>query len=176
MAKMIKKNTLSYINGYLCTEDGTIVDPVDHDVVLSYNWLERGIQKRIFVVENDLDEKPKKPVNWEDFEFETEWEIPVPNATCETPTLDKKIKEALKLADEIEMSEKADKLNEALSLLTPLLEWTLSDYVMVCETEAPTRFDGSHLRDPISLTSESVEKLAAYVVTGIMPHAEECDE
>lgn len=176
MAKMIKKDTLSYINGYLCTEDGTIVSPVEPDVVHAYNWLERGIQKRIFVVENDLDEEPKEPVTEEDFEFETEWEIPIPNATCETPMLDKKVKETLKLIDEIEMSEKADKLNEALHMLTPLLEWTLSSYVMVCETGVPVRFDGSHLADPISLTSESVEKLAAFVVTGIMPHNEECDE
>lgn len=164
--KMIKKSELRYDNGYLSLEDGTVVTPANDMVVVAYNRLEIAVQKQNFARKNGLFEDKPEPVTTDDFVPKSEWEVPTPSVKVETPSLDAKVEESMKIVDELDMLENADKANKLIERMEPLFEWAFSDMVMVKDEGCKLRFNGLNMPSPLNITPDGITERCVFAATG----------
>ena len=100
MTKMFKKSKLSYKNGYI-VKDGKVIG-ISNAIVAALNKLEREYQEWL----HDQGKVLPMPIDEDPFEFETEHGKVYPKVSVDTPALDKKAAETLKIMEELDNVER----------------------------------------------------------------------
>lgn len=157
--KFMKKEKLTYKNGYLINEKGKIVMP-DYDVVYQFNNLEEEFQKAMY-----LKAQPKAVAapSMEGWEKVSEHEVDVEDMFfAETPTLDKKIEESIALMDDIDVANKVDKLRAISAGYPKVIEFINSREIIVYE-DNEYRFDMATLGNPLEFTVEKFRKVVSII-------------
>lgn len=155
--KMINKSELEYKNGFIVNGDEIIA--VDPYIVRQANALEEMVQKRRWL--NDQPQACSGP-NLSSFERESELDV-LPHWEAETPLMDKKIEDSLKLMEELDEMNMVNLVNEKIfDDLKQLVEFANNEYVIdrsvLC---APEQFDLPTLGNPLELTADQVSKYVA---------------
>ena len=157
--KFMKKEKLTYKNGYLINEKGKIVMP-DYDVVYQFNNLEEEFQKAMY-----LKAQPKAVAapSMEGWEKVSEHDVDVEDMFfAKTPTLDKKIEESIALMDDIDAANKVDKLRAISAGYPKVIEFINSKEIIVCE-DNEYRFDLATLGNPLEFTVEKFRKVVSII-------------
>ena len=157
--KFMKKEKLTYKNGYLINEKGKIVMP-DYDVVYQFNNLEEEFQKAMY-----LKAQPKAVAapSMEGWEKVSEHDVDVEDMFfAETPTLDKKIEESIALMDDIDAANKVDKLRAISAGYPKVIEFINSKEIIVYE-DNEYRFDMATLGNPLEFTVEKFRKVVSVI-------------
>ena len=157
--KFMKKEKLTYKNGYLINEKGKIIMP-DYDVVYQFNNLEEEFQKAMY-----LKAQPKAVAapSMEGWEKVSEHDVDVEDMFfAETPTLDKKIEESIALMDDIDVANKVDKLRAISAGYPKVIEFINSKEIIVYE-DNEYRFDMATLGNPLEFTVEKFRKVVSII-------------
>lgn len=157
--KFMKKEKLTYKNGYLINEKGKIVMP-DCDVVYQFNSLEVEFQRAMY-----LKAQPKAVAapSMEGWEKVSEHDVDVENMFfAETPTLDKKIEESIALMDDIDASNKVDKLR-AISVRYPKVIEFINSKEIIVRDDNEYRFDLATLGNPLEFTVEKFRRAVSVI-------------
>lgn len=157
--KFMKKEKLTYKNGYLINEKGKIVMP-DYDVVYQFNNLEEEFQKAMY-----LKAQPKAVAapSMEGWGKVSEHDVDVEDMFfAETPTLDKKIEESIALMDDIDAANKVDKLRAISAGYPKVIEFINSKEIIVYE-DNEYRFDMATLGNPLEFTVEKFRKVVSII-------------
>ena len=150
--KMFKKAELEFKNGYLL--DGDEVVEVSGSLVRDFNQLEYLYQKALHNKDNKV-----SPVEQKEFEFQSAYD----NLQVEvnTPTLDAKAKETVKLLDELDSVSIANNANELLDEFKNLVLFVTEESFV--EGEFGTlKFDMKTIGNPLEL---DVDKLTDIILT-----------
>lgn len=153
MAKMYKKDKLSYKNGFIVKGDKVV--GVDNTIVATLNRFEREYQRYLW---NESIEKPK-PVEDKPFMFKTEHGNIYPKVIPDTPLLDIKALEAITIMDELDEIKTADKINEVFEDNFDLFAWLDSEYIVSCKHQQQLRFDLHYLGNPLELTKDKLRDI-----------------
>lgn len=156
--KMYKKSELTLNHGLLVSKDGDIVLP-DYRIVRQANALEDMVQETAYLMaQPEATPIPSldgyKRVSIDDSETR--------KFTVDTPTMDAKAEEAMKLMDEIDDMATADKANSMIKRFKPLLDFVSQDFVVDCGDQL-YKFDTPVLGSVLELTEADVVKAVAYV-------------
>lgn len=156
--KMYKKSELTLNHGLLVSKDGDIVLP-DYRIVRQANALEDMVQETAYLMaQPEATPMPSldgyKRVSIDDSETR--------KFTVDTPTMDAKAEEAMKLMDEIDDTATADKANSMIERFKPLLDFVSQDFVVDCGDQL-YKFDTPVLGDVLKLTETDVVNAIAYV-------------
>ena len=157
--KFMKKEKLTYKNGYLINEKGKIVMP-DYDVVYQFNNLEEEFQRAMY-----LKAQPKAVAapSMEGWEKVSEHDVDVEDMFfAKTPTLDKKIEESIALMDDIDAANKVDKLRAISAEYPKVIEFINSKEIIVYE-DNEYRFDMATLGNPLEFTVEKFRKVVSII-------------
>ena len=157
--KFMKKEKLTYKNGYLINEKGKIVMP-DYDVVYQFNNLEEEFQRAMY-----LKAQPKAVAapSMEGWEKVSEHDVDVEDMFfAKTPTLDKKIEESIALMDDIDAANKVDKLRAISAEYPKVIEFINSKEIIVYE-DNEYRFDLATLGNPLEFTVEKFRKVVSVI-------------
>ena len=157
--KFMKKEKLTYKNGYLINEKGKIVMP-DYDVVYQFNNLEEEFQRAMY-----LKAQPKAVAapSMEGWEKVSEHDVDVEDMFfAKTPTLDKKIEESIALMDDIDAANKVDKLRAISAGYPKVIEFINSKEIIVYE-DNEYRFDMATLGNPLEFTVEKFRKVVSVI-------------
>lgn len=157
--KFMKKEKLTYKNGYLINEKGKIVMP-DCDVVYQFNSLEVEFQRAMY-----LKAQPKAMAapSMEGWEKVSEHDVDVEDMFfAETPTLDKKIEESIALMDDIDAANKVDKLRAVSARHPKVIEFINSKEIIVYE-DNEYRFDLATLGNPLEFTVEKFRRVVSVI-------------
>ena len=157
--KFMKKEKLTYKNGYLINEKGKIVMP-DYDVVYQFNNLEEEFQRAMY-----LKAQPKAVAapSMEGWEKVSEHDVDVEDMFfAKTPTLDKKIEESIALMDDIDAANKVDKLRAISAGYPKVIEFINSKEIIVYE-DNEYRFDMATLGNPLEFTVEKFRKVVSII-------------
>ena len=157
--KFMKKEKLTYKNGYLINEKGKIVMP-DYDVVYQFNNLEEEFQRAMY-----LKAQPKAVAapSMEGWEKVSEHDVDVEDMFfAKTPTLDKKIEESIALMDDIDAANKVDKLRAISAGYPKVIEFINSEEIIVYE-DNEYRFDMATLGNPLEFTVEKFRKVVSVI-------------
>lgn len=164
--KMYKKEDLSFVNGYLVDKENNIV-PLHINVVAQLNTLETMYQQAKYWAEQPAPE-PVKPRSLANFKRESAFEVPY-EAKHETPLLDQKIEESMRLVNEIKGDAIADNINERYQDFAELIQWADADFVV--EGMNSGRIDTPNIGNPLELTGPRVCSIIASI-TGLMNDAD----
>lgn len=157
--KFMKKEKLTYKNGYLINEKGKIVMP-HYDVVYQFNSLEVEFQRALY-----LKAQPKAVAapSMEGWEKVSEHDVDVDDMFfAETPTLDKKIEESIALMDDIDVANKVDKLRAISARYPKVIEFINSKEIIVYE-DNEYRFDLATLGNPLEFTVEKFRRVVSVI-------------
>ena len=157
--KFMKKEKLTYKNGYLINEKGKIVMP-DYDVVYQFNNLEGEFQRALY-----LKAQPKAVAapSMEGWEKVSEHDVDVEDMFfAKTPTLDKKIEESIALMDDIDAANKVDKPRAISAGYPKVIEFINSKEIIVRE-DNEYRFDLATLGNPLEFTVEKFRKVVSII-------------
>ena len=157
--KFMKKEKLTYKNGYLINEKGKIVMP-EYDVVYQFNNLEEEFQRALY-----LKAQPKAVAapSMEGWEKVSEYDVDVEDMFfAKTPTLDKKIEESIALMDDIDAANKVDKLRAISAEYPKVIEFINSKEIIVYE-DNEYRFDLATLGNPLEFTVEKFRKVVSVI-------------
>ena len=157
--KFMKKEKLTYKNGYLINEKGKIVMP-DYDVVYQFNNLEEEFQKAMY-----LKAQPKAVAapSMEGWEKVSEHDVDVQDMFfAKTPTLDKKIEESIALMNDIDAANKVDKLRAISAGYSKVIEFINSKEIIVYE-DNEYRFDLATLGNPLEFTVEKFRRVVSVI-------------
>lgn len=159
--KFMKKEKLTYKNGYLINEKSKIVMP-DYDVVHQFNKLEVEFQRALY-----LKAQPKAVAapSMEGWKKVSEHDVDVKNMFfTETPTLDKKIEESIALMDDIDAANKVDKLRAISTGYPKVIEFINSkEIIMRDDNEYQYHFDLATLGNPLEFTIEKFRKVVSVI-------------
>ena len=156
--KMYKKSDLSLVDGLLLAEDGTIVKPVG-DVIAQANELDTLYQKAMYLKAQPAASPMPSLAG---FERKSNFDIGV-GFTADTPLLDKKSEEAMKLMEEIDDYNTANEVNKFLEGYADLIRFAASDKVVCSEDDAIEVFDTPALGDPLEISVEAIQVTAALI-------------
>ena len=149
MAKFYSKSDLTFKSGYVVNHDGDVV-ALPKSVAHQLNEIEEMVQKAEWVAEHETDEKePEEFVRKSAFK-------PVPVIAVDTPLLDQKVEEAVRLHEEIERQLCADKLNEIIKGFKEAFAFCAEDDFV--EGDEAIRLDLPTLGDPLKLTVVKLSK------------------
>ena len=157
--KFMKKEKLTYKNGYLINEKGKVVMP-DYDVVYQFNNLEVEFQRALY-----LKAQPKAVAapSMEGWKKVSEHDVDVEDMFfAETPTLDKKIEESIALMDDIDAANKVDKLRAISAGYPKVIEFINSKEIIVYE-DNEYRFDLATLGNPLEFTVEKFRRVVSVI-------------
>ena len=151
--KVIKKENLEFVNGYLVDKEGNVYN--DSRVVESAEIFAKTVELLDFIEENEdainmvgktiSFDMPKKHKNGVGVE-------------CNTPALDAKAEEVLKCMEELACVANADRVNEFIeSKLQPLVDFVVNDQFVWTEPFATTE---EYWFDPTKITTEDLENFA----------------
>lgn len=159
MFKLFNKSDLTYKNGYLVTDDGTIV-PVNPIFVNQANDLETDNQKNIH---KDYVLAMSDPTmsEIEEFERSHEHEIKIDYFEVDTPLLDEQAEQSLALMDEIDKVSVNDEMNDRLNDYRELIEFVSDDTIRVDLDQMPYRFDLPTLGDPLKWNYKTIANIVA---------------
>lgn len=151
--KMVNKDKLTYVDGYLIDDDNIIA--IDPSIVRQANMLEEMVQRRKWV-----DEQPEACAgpDYSKFKRESEHDIKGIEFIAETPLMDEEIQRSLELMAEIDDANMANRINEKIQNdLKNLIDFVSKDYVIDRSGNcAPEKFDLPTLGNPLDLTKESI--------------------
>lgn len=155
MTKIIKKSKLHYEGGFVVKGNKIINLPIG--VVLELRKLEALFQRCEYLDEQE----PYSPApSLDGFVQQSErGDLPF-DIKVETPTLDKKIKESLALAHEIEVAQNAGDFAQFTNAYKELLEFVCSDKFV--EGTAEMRLDLPRIGDPLKLTLDKVMSMLQF--------------
>lgn len=156
--KMYKKSDLTLNHGLLVSKDGDIILP-ESRIVYQANALETMIQKAAYLM--DQPEATPMP-SLDGFERRSIDDSESRKFTVDTPVMDAKAEEAMKLMDEIDDVATADKANAMLDNFKSLLDFVTQDFVIDCGDQL-YKFDTPMLGDVLKLNEADVVNAIAYV-------------
>lgn len=168
--KMYKKSDLTLNHGLLVSKDGDIILP-DHRIVEQANALEDMVQKTAYLAAQpeatpmpSLDGFKRRSIDdSESRKFEVD-----------TPTMDAKAEEAMKLMGEIDDMATAGKANAMLDDFKSLLDFVTQDFVIDCGDQL-YKFDTPMLGDVLKLDEADVINAIAYVC-GMVEESDDSDQ
>ncbi|WP_298049631.1 hypothetical protein [uncultured Bifidobacterium sp.] len=153
MKKYIAKDKLAYEDGYLMTEDGTVVSIVGRPIDIELRELAHMADVLAFIDEHE-DEIAKAKVEGEMPAF-----APVPDSRIElkkkngTPKLDEYVDNVKAIVEEIEDNSKVEEANKIANEMIELIDMAESDKVLV-------DMDAGHLCklpcNPLELNKEGI--------------------
>jgi hypothetical protein len=156
--KMYKKSDLTLNHGLLVSKDGDIILP-DHRIVEQANALEDMVQKAAYLMSQP--EATPMP-SLDGFKRRSIDDNESRKFTVDTPTMDAKADEAMKLMDEIDDMATANKANAMLDDFKSLLDFVTQDFVIDCGDQL-YKFDTPMLGDVLKLSEADVINAVAYV-------------
>lgn len=149
MAKFYSKSDLTFKSGYVVNADGDVV-ALPKGVARQLNEIEEMVQRTKWVDEHEAPEaEPEEFVRKSAFK-------PAPVITADTPLLDKKVEEAVRLHKEIEGKLCADKVNEIIKGFKEAFAFCDEDDFV--EGDEVVRLDLPTLGDPLKLTACELAK------------------
>lgn len=154
--KIIDKKQCEYKMGHIVYNGEVIGLPTP--VIMQLNDLEKFVQIAEFLKPQEI----ATPVTMEGYEFQHERETPVLFAEPETPTLNKKAKESMKIAAEIDKQCEHGKLVEVTEEFAELIKWVESDEFI--ESYDNTELDLKTIGNPLELTTEKIAEYLAELV------------
>lgn len=156
--KMYKKSDLTLNHGLLVSKDGDIILP-DSRIVYQANALETMVQKTAYLMAQP--EATPMP-SLDGFERRSIDDSESRKFTVDTPVMDAKAEEAMKLMDEIDDVATANKANTMLDNFKSLLDFVSQDFVIDCGDQL-YKFDTPMLGDVLKLDEADVVNAVAYV-------------
>lgn len=143
MAKFYSKSDLTFKSGYVVNDYGDVV-ALPKGVARQLNEIEEMVQKAKWVADHEeAEEEPEEFVRKSAFK-------PAPVIAVDTPLLDQKVEEAVRLHEEIEDKLCANKMNEIIQSFKEAFAFCdENDFVEGTEV---VRLDLPTLGDPLKLT------------------------
>ena len=157
MAKFYSKSDLTFKSGYVVNSDGDVV-ALPKGVAKQLNDIETMVQEAAWVSEHETEEREP-----EEFERKSAFGS-APIVTADTPLLDKKIEEAMRIHAEIEQKLCADKLTEIIAGFKEAFAFCAEDDFV--EGDVVTRLDLPTLGDPLKLTADGLVSVMAGATLG----------
>lgn len=148
--KMYEKNELHYVNGLLVSDDGSVV-AIDNAIVDMANELETRIQQADY-----LRAQPQAVATPTLVGFERKSEKDITPFICETPVMDARAEQSMKIMEEIDNITMTDRMNEQLKELSDLVVFAKEPTVFSAEQQVPHRFDVPTMGDPLSWTEDKI--------------------
>lgn len=144
MAKFYSKSDLAFKSGYVVNADGDVV-ALPKGVARQLNEIEEMVQRAEWVAEHEgAEEEPEEFVRKSAFKT-------APVITVDTPLLDQKVEEAVRLHEEIERQLCAEKLSEIIKGFKEAFAFCDEDDFV--EGDKVVRLDLPTLGDPLKLTA-----------------------
>lgn len=144
MAKFYSKSDLTFKSGYVVNADGDVV-ALPKGVARQLNEIEEMVQKAKWVAEHEGDEEePEEFVRKSAFKS-------APVITVDTPLLDKKVEESVRLHEELERQLCAEKMNDIIKGFKEAFAFCDEDAFV--EGDKVVRLDLPTLGDPLKLTA-----------------------
>lgn len=151
--KLIKKEELTYKNGYLTDKEGNVVST---ECIGSLNCLERVYQKALHNI--NAKESMVKPTAIKPFEFESEHDDTVVIEKPETPALDKRAAEALEFLKETNAEDTYKRASFISKRFAEVNEFVNNN--LVCISDKGTyRLDLKLIRNPLKLTKARLAEI-----------------
>ena len=152
MAKFYSKSDLSFKSGYVVNADGDVV-ALPKGVARQLNDIETMVQEAAWVSEHQVEERePEEFVRKSAFGS-------APTITVDTPLLDKKVEESVRLHKELEQQICAEKLTEIIAGFKEA--FAFCDEESFVEGDEVTRLDLPTLGDPLKLTTMDLVSVIA---------------
>lgn len=153
MGKIYKKEELQYINGYIVKGDEIVA--IDDSIVALLNKLDEDVQRKRF------DDAKKGLIDLSAFdavEFERESERPQikPTIHVDTPVLDQKVEEGKAFAKELDLLERAGKVEKYFDHLATATKFVIEDCVVESSFSHNWQFDLPVLGNPLELTRDEL--------------------
>ena len=149
MAKFYSKSDLTFKSGYVVNSDGDVV-ALPNGVARQLNEIEEMVQRAKWVNEHEATEaEPEEFVRKSAFK-------PAPIIKVDTPLLDQKVEEAVRLHEEIEGQLCADELNEIIKSFKEAFAFCDEDDFV--EGDKVVRLDLPTLGDPLKLTANELAR------------------
>ena len=157
MAKIIKKSQLTFVDGMFAKGDDVIF--VEPAIILQANMLETLAQKTAYLAaQPDYSPVP----SLDEFEREYVADQRLTSFVAQTPTLDAKAEEALRIMDELDDATTANQANSMLENYRDLYEFCSVDYVVGDTNRVnANKFDMPILGNPLKLTTDDIENVIA---------------
>lgn len=149
MAKFYSKSDLAFKSGYVVNTDGDVV-ALPKGVARQLNEIEGMVQKAKWVAEHEAPEAER-----EEFVRKSAFKS-APVITVDTPLLDQKVEESMRLHEEIEHQLCADKMNEIIKGFKEAFAFCDEDDFI--EGSEVVRLDLPTLGDPLKLTANELAK------------------
>lgn len=156
---MFKKSELEYKNGYIVKGDSIIA--IDNEIVDLFNKLEEDVQRAKWAQMNKM-EPASKPLP---FIRKSEQGAVHPVVIPETPGLDAEALRTLKLMDEWDEIEAAQKINEYFDGIIPLFVFAKDEFVIDLDGWSPHRFDLPTLGNPLMINADDICAFVADMFT-----------
>lgn len=157
MAKFYSKSDLTFKSGYVVNSDGDVV-ALPKGVARQLNDIETMVQQAAWVSEHEVEEREP-----EEFERKSAFGS-VPTVSVDTPLLDKKVKEAVQLHEEIEKQLYADKTSEIIKGFKEAFAFCDEDDFV--EGSEVIRLDLPTLGDPLKLTTKGLASIIVKATIG----------
>lgn len=161
--KMYDKYALEYINGYLVTHDGDVVN-IDNEIVDLANKIETDLQRARYI--NDQPEQVPGDYACENFNRKSEHDIPM-KFVAETPILDKKIEEAIDMMDEIDTLNHIEEFKMYIAGIDPLVKFVRDGFIVETAQEYRLhKFDLPTLGNPLEWDLEMLFHTVEEILNG----------
>lgn len=157
--KIFHKTDLEYKNGFLIKDDEVV--GIDNEIVDLLNKLDTDIQRAEFISERQTGIDAVNEMLDVKFKPKSEFELPV--VGTHTPYLDAKVEEAKAIMDELDGKDAADKANEYLKNIKPVVLFVKDDSIIEFEQPRQHRFDLPRIGNPLELDEETLALLVCKV-------------
>jgi hypothetical protein len=151
MAKMLKKDELEFINGYIVDKGTNEIVLPDSKVTRDLNNIEQAWQRAKYLAAQP---KGAAAPTLDGFEFKSTATLPKVDKP-KTPVSDDRTAEAMAFMAEIELIEEADKVNGLVERYKELFEFVSEDYVVDCGIGL-VKLDLATVGNPLELTSDKL--------------------